>query len=206
MTKHAVAIFILLAAAAQSERPSGADDFEREKLGETWTLHSGNPGIVKGDLAVLSKGLCIVSWKGHPAAADQFSEAELSAELASDSVQQVFVRRRASDGARYGFHWNPRESRWEIKLDGVPTAQTRILGSNREAKPPAAGDILRLEIRGRALRGLHQGKEVIAATDDGESAIDTGAPGLTFFTRGTAFPVRVFSAWKGGLLDDDNKK
>jgi len=202
MTKHAVAILVLLAAAAQSERPPGADDFERGKLGGNWALHSGDPGIVKGDLAVLSKGLCILSWKDGTEAS-QFSEAVLSAELSPDSVQQVFVRRRATDGARYGFHWNPRESRWEIKLDGVPTARTRILGSNREVKAPAAGDVLRLEIRGRALRGLLQGKEVIAATDDGEGAIDGGAPGLTFFTRGTAFPARVFSAWKGGLLAPD---
>ncbi len=177
-----------------------SDDFERDALGADWTLHVGNAGIVKGDLALLAKGLCLASWGSGAFEADQFSEAALSSEPDPMAIQQVFVRRREKDGARYGFHWNPAEGgRWEIKLDGVPTKSTRLLATAPSSAGPAAGDRLRLEARGKTLRALHNGAEILKGEDTSSEAItEAGRPGVAFFSRGTAFPARIFASWRGG--------
>lgn len=195
-----IALWLLAAAAC---RHGARDDFERPSLGSDWAIHSGEVGIVKGDLAILAKGLGLVSWARPGVGADQFGEAKVAADAAPGSVIQVFVRRRTKDGARYGFHFNPRSAKWEIKLDGVPTARTRILGSADGARGPAPGDTIRLEIRGKALKGFTNGKEILSVEDTGDDAISSGAPGLAFFTReGTAYPAPVFAEWKGGTLEE----
>ena len=80
------------------------------------------------------------------------------------------MRRRASDNARYGFHWNDESTfKWEIKFDGVPTAQTRIVGS-AAGTAPQLGDTLRVEARGNVIKGFHNGVEVVSATDTDQSA------------------------------------
>lgn len=125
-----------------------------------------------------------------------------------DVLTQVFVRRRASDLARYGFHWNgdPGNSRLEIKFDGVPTPQTRIL-AQVNAPPTTPGDALRLEASGTdpvILRAYHNGALVLEAADAAPNRITiAGHVGMVARLRqgGTAPPAApVFASWAGGSL------
>ena len=184
-------------------RDPATDDFERESLGENWIVHNGKVGIVEGDLALQSRGLGLLTWAGSAFPADQFSEAVISAAKDPKNLQQVFVRRRARDKARYGFHWNDRDGgKWEIKLDGVPTAQTRILAGTSTPKGPGPGDTLRLEVQGTRLRAFHNGKQVLTATDTSADAIrEAGRPGVALVARTKTLPARIFSRWRGGSLE-----
>lgn len=180
-----------------------ADDFERASLGPAWKVHFGSPGIVGGsDLGLLSGTFALLS-SAVPVSADQFSEAQVAAG-ADDVDKGVFVRRRASDGARYQLHYDtngtdaePRPH-WQIKYDGVPTQETRILSSTLETRAPVAGDVLRLEAEGRELRGYLNGKLVLAAED---AAISTGTAGVALLELdGVTTPKAVVERWSGGRL------
>ena len=113
-----------LASTVAAQDPA-ADDFERHLLGPNWTLLLGSQaGIVNSRaLGVANTNWCFVVWTASAFRADQFSEATIASDIDPNMLTQVFVRRRTSDLARYGFHWNgdPGRSQWEIKYDGVPT-------------------------------------------------------------------------------------
>jgi hypothetical protein len=181
---------------------SADDDFERASLGADWTVHNGEVGIVKGDLVLRSKGIGILTRSAPNFGADQFSEAVLAQGRDAGSMQQVFVRRRQSDGARYGFCYNPDPGRWEIEFDGVPRERTRILASLPVKAGPGPGDTIRIEVRGNTLKGFHNGKEILSATAAAADAItQSGPPGLAFHIRDTkVYPVPMFAGWKGGNL------
>src|SRR5688572_31735289 len=126
-TKSAVLLACLqacLAAGAFAQGPDPAfDDFERAALGPDWGLASPSCAIVgQSDLGTTASG-CFAGWTASLFQADQFSEAATALDGDPGMLEQVFVRRRASDAARYGFHWNgdPGALRWELKFDGVPT-------------------------------------------------------------------------------------
>lgn len=179
-----------------------SDDFERASLGPGWRVHLGNPGIVGGsDLGILSGAFALLSWAAA-VPPDQFSEVQLSPN--SDEVDKgVFVRRRA-DGARYQFHFDtngtPAEPQphWQIKYDGVPTAQTRILVSNFSTRAPVPGDVLRIEAQGRELRGYLNGKLVLSAQDAANSAGTAGVALLEL--GGVTAPMAIVERWLGGRL------
>jgi len=137
-------------------------------------------------------------------------------ELEPDTMlTQVYVRRRTNDLARYGFHFNDENEdgtgianpRWEIKYDGVPTAQTRILASV-PATMPQPGDTLRIEVRGTSpvlIKGFHNGMEVISATDSAHQRITaSGVVGMVSRVRRGGFTAPpnspVFAGWRGGSL------
>ncbi|GEM_PF-5741440 len=187
------------------------DDFERHLLGPNWTdFFSGNANIVdSSDLGFPTSGyFAIAGYTAVTFPANQYSEIMISPDKIDSMLVQVFVRRRSSDNARYGFHWNPSYGgRWEIKYDGVPSAQTRILDS-MIAPVPLNGDTLRLEIQGMTLRGYHNGIIVVQATDTAFSASNpittTGVPGVAFRFNSTGFPASypspVVEEWNGGEL------
>lgn len=185
------------------------DDFERHSLGPSWTLLVPGSGIVnQSDLGVVSGTGCAVGWTASTFAVDQFSETRISLDVNPVMLQQVFVRRRASDNARYGFHWNgdPGNSRWEIKYDGVPSPQTVILAS-LNGSGPAPGDTLRLETCGTSpvmLRGFRNGQLLLTAFDSSPQRIVTaGVAGVVSRPmQGSTItpPSPIFESWSGGSL------
>lgn len=188
-----------------------SDDFERHLLGPNWIVlgGSGSVGILdQSDLGLAngpSRGGAL-EWGADSFLADQFSEAMISPERIDSMLTQVFVRHRTSDNARYGFHWNNAfGGRWEIKYDGVPTAQTRIVAS-LVAPEPLPGDRIRIEARGARISGFHNGTLILSAEDTAPDAImATGGLGVVFrftTTFPASYPSAVFESWSGGDLAD----
>jgi hypothetical protein len=214
--KRVVACAFLLLSAGCSSSPTttptptsqnASDDFERSQLGPNWkqVLGGSNAGIVANkDFGALSAGFMSVDWTST-FGADQFSEAVIAAGKNPNLMVQVHVRRQSGSLARYGFHFNLEKSPavWEIKYDGVPTADTRILvslaGSN-----PVAGDVIRIEARGREISGWLNGVRILVATDNAANAVLlTGGTGMTSrMATGTttSYPAPIAASWKGGTL------
>lgn len=189
-----------------------SDNFERSTLGTNWSVVFGSAGIVNNsDLGFQSVSPAgIVSWTGSTLSADQFSEGLISSNKVKNMLTQVSVRRRSSDGARYAFHYNEGPNvvapGWEIKYDGVPTAQTRILATNRTPPAPKPGDRLRLEVRNSnpvSLKGYLNGVLVLSATDSSASRVLNGSPSLVYrlqLNTTTTYPTAVWESWTGGSL------
>lgn len=143
--------------------------------------------------------------------ADQFSEAVIASGKPDSVLTQVFVRMQpvgkpSGNGARYGFHYNadPGKAWWEIKYDGVTTAETRVW-INATPPPPGSGDTLRIEVTGTSpvvIKGFHNGVEIISVTDAEDARITaTGLPGMVARAKGgtTVAPSSpIFASWKGG--------
>ena len=193
---------ILLALVLALILGSLSDNFERSTLGSNWTVHAGSPGIVNhSDLGLRSGAFGLLS-RGETLPADQFSEAEISVGSDSRMAKGVYVRRRVSDGARYQFHYDtngtPAEPRshWQIKYDGVSSARTRVLAVSF-ASAPTARDVIRIDVKGRTIRGLKNGQLLLSATD---SALTSGTAGVAFTTSGLPIPLPspVFERWTGG--------
>jgi hypothetical protein len=207
------AILLLFPISLSAQNPA-ADDFERPSLGANWTRYGGSQAqIVNGhDLGAPDPSIwCFVVWTASTFDADQFSEVITAPGKPDSLLTQVYVRQRASDLARYGFHFNNENTttnipRLEIKYDGVPTAQTRILASV-PATMPAPGDTLRIGVRGKdpvVITGFHNGVQVISATDSAHQRITTTGPAgmVSRLSSGTTAPSNspIFASWKGGTL------
>jgi len=185
------------------------DDFERHMLGPDWVVLAGvgSVGLVdQSDLGLVAgpaRGGA-VAWEADTFLVDEFSEAVISPARADSMLLQVYVRLRAADNARYGFHWNNAfGGRWEIKYDGVPAQQTRILAS-AIAPEPLPGDRIWIEARGLTISGYHNGLLVLTAEDTAPDAItDAGKLGVVFrFTTSApaVYPSAVVEGWTGGDL------
>jgi hypothetical protein len=146
----AVGTYLLLNASAGTTYNTVSDSFERSTLGANWSVALGSVDIVNNsDLGFRAASpIGIVSWKGTVLSADHFSQGSISSNKVSNMLTQVFARRRSSDGARYGFHYanDPNTTpAWQLKYDGVPTAQVRVLASSRSFPAPKPGDWLRIQ-------------------------------------------------------------
>ncbi len=203
--------FLLIAgscAVALRGQDPAVDDFERHLLGANWATSAGAGIVANSDLGATTATSCFARWVGSTFRVDQYSETELSVAIPVPMLVQAFARWRSSDLARYGFHWNGDGAltRWEIKYDGVPTAQTRILASV-DGPGPLPGDTLRIEVEGTdqvIIRGFHNGRLKLLAVDSAPQRITTteGA-GVVTRPRGGATvtpPVPVFERWTGGSL------
>lgn len=196
-----VAVFALATVVAAcgggkgAEAPSAdavTDDFERARLGSNWEvvyptggdkaqvqiLGNSDLGMVAGNQAFF-----LADWVGNRFSADQYCEATPTAEAPAGWAYMVYVRRRASDGARYGFGFDndpsqPNSGDWIFKYDGVPGPQTRVFASAKAATAPKLGDTLRVEVVGYALKGYLNGELVLEGTDTDPSKIASGQPGL----------------------------
>jgi hypothetical protein len=191
------------------------DDFERASLGGNWLLWaSSNCSIVdNSDLAQTEPSTWCYAAYATTFAADQFSEAVISTDKPVEILTQVFVRQQplgtpSGNGARYGFHYNadPGEAQWEIKYDGVASAETRRW-TNATAAAPMPGDTIRLEARGSdpvMLVGFHDGVEVVVAIDaEPQRIAATGHTGVVERPSGGSPPPpnsAVFESWCGGDL------
>ncbi|MFY9344518.1 MAG: hypothetical protein WAT39_18640 [Planctomycetota bacterium] len=184
------------------------DDFERHTLGPNWLRLGGSTAdiIANSDLGSPQANGCVVAWVGSVFAANQFNEVTTATNMSPDMLTQVFVRQRLTDNARYGFHWNGdgTNSRWEIKFDGVPTAQTRLIAT-LPGPGPAPGSTLRLEVYGSdpvVLRAFVNGQPLLAGTDPAPNRITgAGRPGLVGRLRtGVAYtpPMPIFEQWRSG--------
>ena len=147
MKKITTILFTLIFATFTLSAQTVFDDFERTTgLGHNWTVFAGNSsvGIVNGSDIGLVSGPSLIGisgWTANIFSADQYSEAQISSNALDSMLKQVFVRRRNSDFARYAFHWNNAfGGRYEIKYDGVPTPQVRVLTSV-PSTPPLPGDL-----------------------------------------------------------------
>lgn len=179
------------------------DTFERKTLGGNWSRDGGNPGIVhRSDLGILSGTIGGVSWVGTALGPDAFSACTISGDVQAAMRIQVFGRRRAIDGARYGFHWNPAVPQWELKYDGVPSAQTRLLASSSAAPPWLPGDTLRIEVTGTppTIRGFQNSVQRLEATDTHADQIATGPFGVVMSPIGGASQSPACEVWQGGSL------
>ena len=147
MEKIAAILFAIMIATFKLSAQTVFDNFERiTGLSPNWTVYAGGSsvGIVNGsDMGLVSgPGLIGISgWTANNFSVDQYSEAQISSNALDSMLKQVFVRRRNSDFARYAFHWNNAfGGRYEIKYDGVPTPQVRVLTSV-PSTPPLPGDL-----------------------------------------------------------------
>lgn len=209
----AIVCLLAISAVASMGRAQGlpdpaADDFERHLLGPNWLRLGGSTADIvnMSDLGSPQANGCVVAWVGSQFAANQFNEVTTATNMSLDMLTQVFVRQRTTDNARYGFHWNGDNgnSRWEIKFDGVPTAQTRIVAS-LQGPGPAPGSTLRLEVWGSdpvVLRAFHDGQLLMVGIDTASNRITgAGRSGLVGRLRtGVPYtpPMPIFESWRGG--------
>jgi hypothetical protein len=207
--KRPIWFAVCIGAASPAVSAEVFDDFERHLLGPNWIVlaGAGSIGLVgQSDLGLVAgpaRGGA-VAWAANTFLLDEFSEAVISPDRADSMLLQVYVRLRAVDNARYGFHWNNAfGGRWEIKYDGVPTPQTRILAS-AIAPEPLPGDRIRIEARGSTISGYHNELLVLTAEDTAPDAImDAGEIGVVFRFTTTApavYPSAVVEEWTGGDL------
>ena len=195
-------LFMVANAAPSDFQYLAQDDFERPAIGINWSL-VGNVDIIgNSDIGFSTQSpIGLATWNNGLFPADQFSEAEVSGDIDQYMVYGVYARRRASDGARYQVHYNPDVAppRWEIKYDGVPSSLTRILATNYSHPASAPGDRLRIEVISSEIRGFHNDKQILYATDDN---ITSGQPGMAYrFGIGApeTYPSRVYESWTGGF-------
>jgi hypothetical protein len=183
---------------------SVADDFERADgpLGPNWLDLSGNLEIEAGEVSMSALGgSSLARWLASSFGPDQFSEAVVGS-LDGNSFGffrglQVFVRLQTAGTAwRWGFHYYTNLSRYEIKYDGGPSAETRVWAT-ATAPLPVPGDVLRIEAVGDTIRGFHNGQLMLEVVD---GALAGGAAGFVIgLNQGsTTLPRGVVAAWNGG--------
>ncbi len=193
------------------------DDFERMTLGPNWAIRyppSTNTQVrIVGDSDVGMgpgpEGFFLINRVSPVFRADQFSEATIPLDVTPGWAHQVYVRWRASDGARYGFGYDndpnqPQYLSWYFKYDGLPGPQTRYFATAVATATPQPGDTLRVEIRGYTLRGYLNNTLVLEATDTDATKIAGGEPGMAArWANGntsTSITVKVWESWSGGSL------
>lgn len=173
------------------------DNFERASLGANWDVLFGGAQVQilgSSDLGMVAGAnrFFLVNWVGNDFNDDQYSEAVISSEQPTSPIWQnaPYVRRRASDAARYQFSYDNdpqlQYQRWTFKYDGVATEFTRYFAVSDvdTVNVPAPGDGLRIEVRGYDFRGLWKPAAtgiwqlMLTATDTDASKIASGRPGL----------------------------
>ena len=202
-------------ALAACDGADASDDFERLTLGSTWMEWVNAECAVDGsDLVQVNPTNWCYAVYSTTFGADQFSEAVIASNKPAQILTQVFVRQQPvgtpnGNGARYGFHYNadPGKAWWEIKYDGVVSAETRVW-MNALAPAPMPGDRIRIEVRGSnpvVIRGLHNGIEIVTVTDaEPQRIATTGHSGLVERPAGSSTPPAanspVWASWCGGAL------
>lgn len=200
---------------APCDGADASDDFERATLGSTWMEWvNAECGVNGSDLVQANPSNWCYAVYSTTFAPDQFSEAVISPDKPAQILTQVFVRQQPvgtpnGNGARYGFHYNadPGKAWWEIKYDGVASAETRVW-MNASAPAPVPGDRIRIEVRGTnpvVIRGLHNGIELINVMDSEPQRLGTtGHSGVVERPAGSSTPPPanspVFESWCGGTL------
>src|SRR3989344_3052863 len=220
-------IFLLSPLSLATNPITASDDFESGTVSgakwNVWTCNCSTTTTVRTnsqggkDLARISTQWAGLSWIANTFSADQFSEIQLSPDWNPNALIQVYVRRRASDVARYAFHYDPENglNQWQIKYDGVPTPQVRLVATNNNYPAPKAGGSIRIEVSGSnppTIKGFHKCAscsnftEVASAVDSNASAINiAGPPGVVSRDRAdipanVTYPALLVSRWSGGDL------
>jgi hypothetical protein len=181
------------------------DDFERAdgSLGPDWVNDPANLGIQSGEvgMAVLG-GSSLARWGANGFGPDQFSEVVVGT-LDGNTFDifrglQVFARMQLQGTPwRYGFHYFSNTRTYQIKYDGGPSAETRILAESAVEPLPVPGDRFRIELVGDTVRGYVNDRLKIQAVDD---ALSGGAIGFVIgLNQGsTTLPRRIVASWRGG--------
>lgn len=184
---------------------TAADDFERidGPLGPNWVDQNGNLAIQSGEVGMVSLGgSSLARWGGNAFGPDQFSEVVVGT-LDGNTFDffrglQVYVRMQLQGTAwRYGFHYFSNTRTYQIKYDGGPSADTRILAETGVEPLPVPGDRLRIEMVGSTIRCYVNDQLTLQATD---GALSGGAIGFVIGLNpgSTALPRRIVASWSGG--------
>lgn len=202
------------------------DDFERSSLGANWEIAYPTGGdaaqvqiLGNSDLGMTAgaQAFFLVDWVANTFSDNQFSTAVISSETTMVSGNtvwafQVYVRRRLSDGARYGFGYDndpsqPQYQRWYIKYDGVPNIDVRYFGLSNIvplSQAPKPGDTLRIEVVGYTVLGYFNDVLVLTATDTDPTKIASGRPGLAsrIATGNSSNPsdVKIWESFTAGNI------
>jgi len=212
------ALFLLTVAIGAPFAQTASDDFERATLGSNWFISFPTSGaqvqiLGNSDLGMTAgpQGFFLANWVGTTFAADQYCEAVIPLDVAPNWAHQVYVRRRSSDAARYGFGFDNDSTqvqyykKWYFKYDGVAGPQTRYFGVvDSGPQAPQPGDTLRVEIVGFTLRGYWNGRLMTSATDTVAGRIINGVPGLAARVangnQAITQNAKVWESWRGGTL------
>jgi hypothetical protein len=141
---------------------------------------------------------------GTQLAADQYCEVAISPNVDHKALLEVFVRRRKSDKARYGFYCmrldndsQPAASYvWGFKLDGIDPG---IVLASTDGPRLLAGDTLRIEVMGNLIKGFYNSEEILSTIDS--TLTEPGEPGVAMAVGFVeCFPSPFFSSWRCGNL------
>jgi hypothetical protein len=181
------------------------DDFERADgpLGPSWLDLNDNLVIESGEVGLASLGgSTLARWVANTFGPDQFSEVIVGT-LDGKSFDvfrglQIFIRMQLQGTPwRWGCHYFSNTRTYQIKYDGGPSAETRLLDETQEEPLPVPGDRIRLEAVGDTIRCYVNGQLKLQGVDD---ALAGGAIGFVIGLNpaATEIPRRVVAGWNGG--------
>jgi hypothetical protein len=181
------------------------DDFDRADgpLGPSWMDGSNNLAIQSGEVGLTSlAGSSLARWVADVFRPDQFSEVVVGT-LEGNSFDffrglQAFIRMQLQGTPwRYGCHYFSNTLTYQIKYDGGPTAETRVLDETPQEPLPVTGDRIRIEAVGDTIQ-CYVNDQLKLQTVDG--ALTDGAIGFVVGLNpgATELPRRIVASWTGG--------
>jgi hypothetical protein len=181
------------------------DDFERADgpLGPSWLDLNDNLVIQSGEVSLASLGgSSLARWVANAFGPDQFSEVIVGT-LDGKSFDyfrglQAFIRMQLQGTRwRWGCHYFSNTRTYQIKYDGGPSAETRLLDETQEEPLPVTGDRIRLEAVGDTIRCYVNGQLKLQGVD---GALAGGAIGFVIGLNpgATELPRRIVAGWNGG--------
>lgn len=173
---------------------TGVDGTQLTTYSGNWTLNSGDFDIQSNALAADGPAAeCGAHWNADSFDADQYAEGTLVA-LADETIGMGVSARCDTGGAAtfYGYYFEDTDLHWLFKLVLGVWTQLGSTGSGA-----SVNDVVRIEVDGTTITPKINGSldtDIGAQTD---SAIASGAAGVSGFYDGTATRL---DDWEGGNL------
>jgi hypothetical protein len=111
---------------------------------------------------------------------------------------QAFIRQQVSGTPwRYGCHYFSNTRTYQIKYDGGPGTETRLVDESGQEPLPVPGDRIRIEAVGTTIRCYVNGQLKLQGVD---GALSGGAIGFVIGLNSgaTELPRRIVGSWTGG--------
>lgn len=156
----------------------------------SWSINSGSFVIQGNAVTPTGAGVeCLARWNADTFSNDQYSQC-VAAILATGGVQAGVAVRVSTSGAAtgYGAYWDNTTAYIWKNVAGTWTQ----LGAT--VSPPAAGQVVRLEVSGTTLTLKYNGVTQATRTD---GDITSGAAGLSGYSSGGS---GYLDDWEGGNL------